>query len=225
MSAAIASHSRRELLARARLCLVIEGRPPGGDVSAILQRALAGGVDMVQLRDKGASDDELLEAAVMFRRLCTEHGSLFILNDRPDLVLPSGADGVHLGQDDDALDSARRTLGEKRLIGISTHSEQQVAAAQASPADYLGVGPVFATPTKPQARPVGLDLVRHAASSSGKPFFAIGGIDAGNAGLVASAGATRVAVIRAIRDAGNPERAAAVLRAAVTGEVADGSES
>ena len=214
---------RRDRLDRARLYLVIDARPQGRGIEQVVEPALRGGVDMVQLRDKSASDADVLAAAEALRSLCDEHGALMLVNDRPDLARQAGADGVHLGQDDGDLDAVRAELGPDVLIGLSTHSREQVDAAMAGPADYLGVGPVFATPTKPGRPPVGLALVRYAAATAAKPFFAIGGIDAARARLVARAGATRVAVVRAIRDAHDPEAAAAALRCGLLEEAVVGA--
>jgi len=183
----------------------------GIDRLSTLAPALRGGVDIFQLRDKHAPDDELLRAAATARRLCDEHGALFVLNDRPDLAVAANADGVHLGQDDMAIAEARAAIGPDLLIGRSTHSPAQIDAAAG--ADYIGVGPVHATPTKPGRPAVGLELVRHAAARAAVPFFAIGGIDAANLGDVVAAGATRAAVVRAIGDAPDPEAAARALRA------------
>ena len=135
-----------------------------------------------------------------------------IVNDRPDLVTAAGADGVHVGQDDMTVDRARALVGRDRIVGLSTHTPAQVDAAAAEPEiDYIGVGPVHATPTKPGRPAVGLDLVRYAAAHAATPFFAIGGIDAGNAPDVRAAGAAAIAVVRAITDARDPESAARAL--------------
>ena len=203
------SPDRRERLARARLYLVIEAGP----AAAVLEPALAAGVDVVQLRDKGASDGEIVRAGVRFRSACDRHGALLVVNDRPDLALSCGADGVHIGQDDGDLDEVRGLVGPDVLVGVSTHTPEQVDAAVRSTADYLGVGPVRETTTKPGRAAVGLELVRHAAAGSSKPFFAIGGIDAATATAVVRAGAERIAVVRAIRDADDPAEATRVLRA------------
>ena len=178
-----------------------------------LEPALRGGVDVFQLRDKDASDDELLLAAQRARSLCDRHGALFVLNDRPDLAVAAGAHGVHLGQDDMALEQARAIVGPDMLIGRSTHTPAQIDSAHG--ADYIGVGPVHATPTKLGRPAVGLDLVSYAAAHAAVPFFAIGGIDETNIGAVVAAGATRAAVVRAIGDAADPEAAARGLRAAL----------
>lgn len=173
---------------------------------------------MVQLRAKDASDDELLAAAARFRRLCVEHGALFWLNDRPDLALEARADGVHVGQEDMPVAEVREQVGKRLLIGLSTHSPAQLDAALHSEADQLSVGPVWETPTK-EGRPAsGLSYVSHAAHVAGeRPWFAIGGIDLDNIGEVVAAGARRVVVLRAIRDAADPHAAAAALRAALPG--------
>ena len=153
---------RRERLRRARLYLVVEAA-----AEPVLGPALRGGVDMVQLRDKDAPDEEILRAAAGFRALCDEHGALFWLNDRPDLARAAGADGVHLGQDDMPVAEAREQLGPDLLIGLSTHSPEQFDAALASEADQLSVGPVWETPTKAGRPAAGLDYVRHAAEHGG----------------------------------------------------------
>jgi thiamine-phosphate pyrophosphorylase len=197
-----------ERLRHARLYLVIDAAAAGRIVPA----ALEGGVDIVQLREKSAPDAAVIEAGKRLRAVCDEHRALLIVNDRPDLALACGADGVHVGQDDMALDEARTLVGDDLIVGISTHSPTQVEVALDSTADYLGVGPVYSTPTKPGREPVGLELVRYAAAhASAKPWFAIGGIDQGNARAVVEAGATRIAVVRAIRDAADPRAAAAAL--------------
>ena len=206
--------SRRERLASARLYFVTDVRPR---LEELLAAALAGGVDMVQLRDKSASDEELVRAAAVFRRLCDEHGALFWLNDRPDLVEACGADGVHVGQDDMPAADVRERVGDDVLVGLSTHSPEQLDAALASGvADQLSVGPVWETPTKAGRPAAGLPYVRHAAELAGdRPWFAIGGIDLGNVRAVTQAGASRIVVVRAIRDADDPAAAASELRAAL----------
>jgi thiamine-phosphate pyrophosphorylase len=202
---------RRERLRRARLYLVVEAA-----AEPVLGPALRGGVDMVQLRDKDAGDDALLAAAVRFRALCDEHGALFWLNDRPDLAHATGADGIHLGQDDMPVAEARERLGPDVLIGLSSHTPEQFDAALGSSADQLSVGPVWETPTKAGRPAAGLDYVRYAAEHGGDaPWFAIGGIDAGNVEEVVAAGARRIVVVRAIRDAADPGAAARSLRAAL----------
>ncbi len=211
---------RRARLQRAALYLVCPVAPGGRPLHDVLAPALAGGVDVVQLRDKRATDDELLAAAATARSLCVAAGALLILNDRPDLVAAAGADGCHVGQDDMDVARARELAGPEALVGRSTHSPADIAAA--GDADYIGVGPVNATPTKPGRPAVGLELVRHAAAHAPVPFFAIGGIDAANVGDVLAAGARRVAVVRAIAEAADPRAAASGLRAALDAELAHG---
>jgi thiamine-phosphate pyrophosphorylase len=201
------SADARERLRRARLYLVIEAA-----AAHVLVPALRGGVDMVQLRDKHADDESILRAAAGFRSACHEHGALFWLNDRPDLALECGADGVHVGQDDEPVGQVREQVGPNLLIGVSTHSPEQFDVALRSEADQLSVGPVWETPTKEGRRAAGLEYVRHAAERGGeRPWFAIGGIHPGNLAEVIAAGARRVVVLRAIRDAADPEAAARVL--------------
>ena len=205
----------RARLAEARLYLIVEAEPGGRSAAELLRAALAGGVDVVQLRDKSAGRDAILRAAELFRAICDEHAALFVVNDEPQLALECGADGVHVGQDDLTVERTRAIVGRAPLVGVSTHDPEQVDAALGSSADYLGVGPVHATPTKPGREPVGTALVRLAAARGGKPFFAIGGIDPGTVRDVVAAGARRVAVVRAIRDAADPRASAAALRAAL----------
>jgi thiamine-phosphate pyrophosphorylase len=204
--------ARRERLREARLYLICDDRPDG-----FLERALRGGVDIVQLRIKHGSDHAILAAGRRFRAVTARHGALFILNDRPDLVLEAGADGVHVGQDDAPVAQARATVGPDRLVGLSTHSPAQIDAAAIAGVDYIGVGPVHATPTKPGRPAVGLELVRYAAAHAQVPFFAIGGITPDNVDAVRAAGASRVAVVRALTEADDPEDAAAQLSEVVVG--------
>lgn len=206
---------RRRRLEEAVLYLIVDTAPHGRPAAELVGAALAGGTDIVQLRDKAASEDDVLRAGAALRELCEAAGAVLIVNDRPELAVACDADGVHIGQGDLPVEEAREIIGPDRLIGRSTHSAEQVAAALGSPADYLGVGPVYATPTKPLVTPVGESLVRYASEHVEKPFFAIGGIDSGNAADVAAAGARRIAVVRAIRDARDPRAAAEALRAAV----------
>ena len=199
--------SPRERLDTARLYLVCDARPLDW-----LRAALRGGVDLVQLRDRSLDDAGIVEAAVAFRTAASEAGALFILNDRPDLVEACGADGVHVGQDDATPAEARALVGPARIIGRSTHEPAQADAAQADPdVDYLAVGPVHETPTKPGRPAAGPDYVAYAARTVTKPWFAIGGLDAGNVGEVLDRGAERIVVVRAIAAADDPEAAARAL--------------
>jgi thiamine-phosphate pyrophosphorylase len=203
--------NRRERLRRAVLYLVCDDRD-----DAFLQAALRGGVDIVQLRMKASGAGEVLAAGRRFKRACEEHEALLIVNDRPDVAAALDADGVHLGQDDGPVAVAREVVGDQRLIGQSTHSPGQVDAAANAGVDYIGVGPVHETPTKPGRAPVGLELVRYAAANTTLPFFAIGGITTANVDAVRDAGARRIAVVRALAGAGDPESVARRLRRALT---------
>jgi thiamine-phosphate pyrophosphorylase len=203
--------SPRERLATARLYLVCDARPRDW-----LRAAVRGGVDLLQLRDKSLDDAGLVEAAREFR----EAGALFILNDRPDLVEACGADGVHVGQEDATPASARAAVGPERIVGRSTHEPSQADAADADPdVDYLAVGPVHETPTKPGRPAAGFEYVDYAARTVGKPWFAIGGLDRTNVGAVVERGATRIVVVRAITEAPDPEAAARALRDALEAPV------
>jgi thiamine-phosphate pyrophosphorylase len=212
-------HGRRALLRDARLYLVCDARGDGRDLRAFLDAALRGGADLVQLREKRGDERAILDAASTFRAACDAHGALFVLNDRPDLVAPARADGVHVGQDDLPVAQARALVGPDALIGRSTHTPAQVDEAAAMPElDYFAVGPVHATPTKPGRPAVGLELVRHAAGRErALPWFAIGGIDPATIGAVAGAGATRAVVVRALTEAADPEATARALRGALRG--------
>ncbi len=172
---------------------------------------MEGGADVIQLRDKKADDLELLATAKALLEITKPKGVPLIVNDRIQVAKDSGADGVHLGQEDGSLEDARRVLGDQAIIGRSTHSRAQALAAEAEGFDYIGVGPVFSTPTKPTAVPVGLELVRFAAGNIRIPFVAIGGIDAGNVEEVRQAGAKTVAVVRAVMADRDPKRAARKL--------------
>jgi thiamine-phosphate pyrophosphorylase len=225
-------NDRLERLRDARLYLVCDER-----ADDFLEAALRGGVDIVQLRIKDggagaggggapadtAADRRLVDVARRYARVCARHGALLILNDRPDLVEPAGADGAHVGQDDSPVEEARRLAGPGRLVGLSTHSPEQIEAARQAAPDYIGVGPVHATPTKPGRPAVGLELVRYAAAHAAMPFFAIGGVDAASVPAVRQAGGTRVAVVRALTEAGDPELSARALRAGLESQVRVGA--
>jgi thiamine-phosphate pyrophosphorylase len=204
---------RRERLRTARLYFVCEARPQT-DLEVLLRAALTGGADIVQLREKELGRAEIQRAAETFRRVADNFSALFILNDDPELARACDADGVHVGQDDVSAEQARELLGPDAIVGLSTHSEEQIAASAGRPVDYISVGPVWETPTKGGRPGVGTDLILHAAKNAPHPFFAIGGIDAGNAGEVVKAGAERLCVVRALRDAADPEATATELRQA-----------
>jgi len=203
---------RRERLRTARLYLVCEALPRGREPEPLLEAALAGGVDIVQLREKELDLDAIIRSSRTFRRLCDTYSALFILNDDPALARRCDADGVHLGQDDMPVAEARELLGPEAIIGLSTHSEEQIDEASSAPVDYISVGPIWETPTKEGRPGVGVGLVEYARANSAHPFFAIGGIDADNAPEVCAAGATRLGAVRAIRDAERPQEAAEALR-------------
>jgi thiamine-phosphate pyrophosphorylase len=203
---------RHTRLASSRVYLVLESRPHGNDPRPLLGAALRAGVDVVQLRDKELGDEALIEAAAPFRAACEEHDALFVLNDRPDLVEACGADGVHVGRSDMPVEEARALVGPSRLVGLSASTAEELV--DVGGADYVGVT-AFATPTKRDAVVGGLELLCAAAETLTVPWFAIGGIDLSNVAEVVAAGAPRVAVVRAIRDAADPEAAARKLRAAL----------
>jgi thiamine-phosphate pyrophosphorylase len=183
--------------------------PARDDLAELVEAAVRGGVDMVQVREKELPDRELLERLSQARDVTRTLGVPLVVNDRLDLAVLCDADFVHVGQDDVPVESARR-FG--LAVGQSTHTPGEI---RVSHAEYIGVGPVYATPTKEGRPPAGLDLVRYAAANARQPWFAIGGIDAGTVGDVVGAGAERIAVVRAICDAEDPERAAAELRSAL----------
>jgi thiamine-phosphate pyrophosphorylase len=212
---------RLDRLERASLYFVCEAQPSGRDPEPLLEAALRGGVDIVQLREKAPRcAEELIAFADPFRRAAAAHDALFILNDRPDLVDACGADGVHIGQQDMPVAGARGATGPDAIVGLSTHSPEQLRAAVgatgAERPDQVSVGPVWETPTKEGRPAAGIELVELAAREADLPWFAIGGIDAGNVSAVVGAGARRIVVVRSIRDAHDSEAAARVLKAAVT---------
>ncbi|MFF4365960.1 thiamine phosphate synthase [Streptomyces sp. NPDC001594] len=200
-------------LSDARLYLCTDARKRQGDLPEFLDAVLAGGVDIVQLRDKGMEAGEELEHLQVFAEAARRHGKLLAVNDRADVAHAIGSDVLHLGQGDIPVPAARAILGREVLIGRSCHAESEVDAAVAEPGvDYFCTGPCWPTPTKPGRHAPGLGLVRYAASrETDRPWFAIGGIDAGNLDELLDAGATRVVVVRAITEAADPGAAAADL--------------
>jgi thiamine-phosphate pyrophosphorylase len=202
----------RDRLSHSHLYLVLESRPHGEEPRPLLDAALRGGVDVVQLRDKELHDEALVAAAEPFRHACREHGALFLLNDRPDLVEACGADGVHVGRSDMPVEAARALVGADRLLGLSASTVTELE--DVAGADYVGVT-AFVTPTKEDAVAGGLELLRTAARTLTVPWFAIGGIEPSTIAEVVAAGAPGIAVVRAIRDASDPEEAARGLRAAL----------
>jgi thiamine-phosphate pyrophosphorylase len=219
-------HKRSDRLARldqARLYLCTDARRERGDLAAFADAALAGGVDIIQLRDKGSPGEQRfgpleardeLAALQVLADAADRHGALLAVNDRADIARAAGADVLHLGQDDLPLPVAREVVGPEVLIGRSTHDRDQVGAALAEPVDYFCVGPCWPTPTKPGREAPGVELLRFAAETGDtKPWFAIGGIDADRLPQVLGAGADRVVVVRAITAAEDPRAAAEALRA------------
>ena len=212
----------RSRLTTAQLYLCTDARRERGDFAEFADAALAGGVDIIQLRDKGSPGEqqfgplearEELEVLAILAEAAHRHDALLAVNDRADIAVAAGADVLHLGQDDLPLAIARSIIGTGPLIGRSTHDDAQVAAATSEDVDYFCVGPCWPTPTKPGRAAPGLDLVRTAAQSgTRKPWFAIGGIDSARLGEVIAAGARRVVVVRAITAADDPRAAARLLK-------------
>lgn len=195
------AYGRHQLLMRSHLYLVT---CPSDQLFPIVEASLEGGVTLVQYRDKTADDVEKLKNGRHLRQLCDRYGALFIINDRVDLAIAVNADGVHLGQQDIPIVLARQLLGPHRLIGRSTTNPEEMQQAIQEGADYIGVGPVYQTPTKPGKVAAGFDYLSYAVKNSSIPWFAIGGIDMSNINEVLATGADRVAVVRAIMQAEQP---------------------
>jgi thiamine-phosphate pyrophosphorylase len=203
----------RARLDRARLYLCTDARESQGDLEPFLDEALAGGVDVVQLRQKGLEAREEIDYLAIFRAACDRHGALLAVNDRADIAYAARPDILHLGQDDLPVAAARRIVGPDMLIGRSTHAEKEAEAAGVEPGvDYFCAGPTWPTPTKPGRPAPGLPLLEFVAGRGfARPWFAIGGIDAANLDQVLAAGARRIVVVRAITEADDPREAAASL--------------
>jgi len=212
------------MLDRLHLCVITDVRlARGHDHVAIAEAALAGGADMIQLRDKTGTLRDLLPQAQAIQALCRARGAVFIVNDRVDLALAADADGAHVGQEDLPAASARRLLGPRRLMGVSTHSLAQAEAAQQVGADYIGFGPMFATGTKDTGyTPRGLEALRGIRRAVSLPILVIGGISLENVSLVIEAGATAPAVISAVVAAPDIAAAAAAFRQRVAAAKARG---
>jgi thiamine-phosphate pyrophosphorylase len=206
---------RRQRLRWARLYFVCDARPLGQDPEPLLRAALSGGAGMIELRDREHPRNAIERSGSTFRRLADTYGALFIVNDDPHLAVEMRADGVHVGQEDMAPAEAREVVGPDGIVGLSTHSREQIEAAERAPVDYISVGPIWETPTKAGRPATGLELIETAAEIASVQWFAIGGIDPGNAGQVAGAGAERICAVRAIRDAEDPRAAARALFDAV----------
>ena len=204
-------------LSSSRLYMCTADRP---DLAQFLEACISGGVDMVQLRDKLLEARPLLRRARLAALVCRDMGVPFILNDRPDLALEVGADGVHVGQDDAPPALARRILGPGALVGYSTHSPEELEDALDEPADYLAAGPVSSTPTKPGRPGTGLEYLTYVASRCRRPWFVTGGVTPETIPDMAAAGARRFVVVRYLTRASDPRAAAAALRAAIDESVA-----
>ena len=199
-----------------RLYLCTPDRP---DLEAFLAACIEGGVDLVQLRDKVLDARPLLARAAVARQVCHDHGVPFVLNDRPDLALEVGADGVHVGQDDAPPALARRLLGPEAIVGFSTHAPAELDAAAPEPADYLSAGPVSPTPTKPGRPGTGLEYLAYAAEHATKPWFVTGGVTPDTIPAMVAAGARRFVVVRYLTESDDPGRAAGDLRDAIDAAV------
>jgi len=202
--------ARRPRLEASRLYVVTGAREEQGDLPEFLDAILGAGVDIVQLREKEAEAGDLLRWGEVFAGAAERHGALFTINDRPDVALALGADGVHVGQNDLPPRVAREILGPDSIVGLSCHSPEQLDTAP-DEADYVTAGPVHATPTKPGRPGTGLEVVRHAAATVGGPWFAIGGIDRTTLSEAVEAGARRIVVVRAVTEAADPAEAVAAL--------------
>jgi thiamine-phosphate pyrophosphorylase len=202
---------RRQRLAWARLYFVCDARPLGDGPEPLLRAALTGGAGMIELRDRESPRNAVERSGQTFRRLADTYSALFIVNDDPYLAAELRADGVHVGQEDVSPAEAREILGPEAIVGLSTHSREQIEAAAEQPVDYISVGPIWETPTKEGRPGTGLELIGEAAGIATVPWFAIGGIDTENLAEVVEAGARRICVVRAIKDAGDPAEAARAL--------------
>lgn len=201
-------------LAGRRLYLCTPDRP---DLPDFLAACIRGGVDVVQLRDKVLEARPLLARARIAAEVCREAGVPFLLNDRPDLALEVGADGVHVGQDDAPPSLARRILGPGAIVGLSTHAPPEVDASIGEPVDYVSAGPVVPTPTKPGRPGTGADYIAYAVRTAGRPVFVTGGVTPDSVAPLLAAGARHVVVVRWLTEAADPEDAARALRAALDG--------
>lgn len=209
--------TKKEKLKQARLYVILGGSSPAGrPAEDIAREAVLGGADVIQLRMKAVPTLELVRRAKSVGKAVRELGALFIVNDDAVAAVDSGADGVHVGQDDMSINETRRIIGPDRLIGKSTHSPEQAFAASREDVDYLGFGPLFSTPTKPDYRAIGPEQIRSVLGALSVPFFAIGGIDLHTAPRVLAFGAERIAVVRAVQDAADVRAASAAFKKLLT---------
>src|SRR5947199_3104779 len=186
--------------------------PDRPDLEQFVEACIAGGVDVVQLRDKDLEARALLDRARLVRRVCQHHGVPFILNDRPDLALEAEADGVHVGQDDVPPSLCRRILGPDAIIGLSTHAPNDLDNAFQEPVDYLSAGPVSQTPTKPGRAGTGLRYLTYVVERAKTPWFVTGGVTPESVKMMAAAGARRFVVVRHLTEAEDPKAAARAVR-------------
>jgi thiamine-phosphate pyrophosphorylase len=193
------------------------------DLASFLRAAVAGGVDVIQLREKHADDGAVVKAATVCAALCRDLGVPFILNDRPDLALQSAASGVHVGQDDVSVSRCREILGADAVVGLSTHEWRDVTSAPAAALSYLSAGPVNATPTKPGRAATGVQFPARAQAASHLPVFVTGGVTSLTVGPMVAAGLRHFVVVRAITESPDPRRAAAALRTAIDTAIAAAS--
>ncbi len=210
-------------LGERRLYLCVPDRP---DLGRFVAACIEGGVDVVQLREKHLDDRALLARAALVAPVCRDAGVPFILNDRPDLALAAGADGVHVGQDDVPPEVARRILGDGAVIGLSTHSMEDLVGSLDAPVTYVSAGPVEPTPTKPGRPGVGLGYIRDAVTHAGRPVWVTGGVSPATVAAIVGAGARHVVAVRWLTEAADPARAARELRQALDNAIdeADGGE-
>lgn len=210
---------KKRQLKSSRLYVIIDEKTASGrSLASIARKAAAGGADIIQLRPMPETPAKKISGlALPLRNIAKKAGRLFVINDRVDIAAAVDADGVHLGQGDLPLEAARAILGPDKIIGMSTHSVKQAVKAQKEGADYISVGPVFRTPTKAEYAPVGLGLIEKINARIKIPFFAIGGINENNVSRVIAKGAQRIAVVRAVINAGDPKKASAGLRAKMAG--------
>ncbi len=199
---------RKHLLKRSRLYLILDKPTLSKRSLENIYSALRGKIGLIQLRDKQGAKSDVLDLASKLSKRLKKSKTLFIVNDYVDVAIACGADGLHLGQDDLSVKEARRILGKDKIIGVSCHNLAQALKAQSQGADYIGIGPIYSTPTKPEYKPIGLKILRQLKGKIKIPYFAIGNIHSGNITEVVASGAGRIAVCRPILKAADPKAAA-----------------